>query len=524
MSYTVPVLSCEEAFAFERSFLRSETAEWDAMLLAGISIAEALPEDYRFWRERFYRPTVVVFAGKGHNAADAILAAVNLKTQSLVMEVEVAVIWCFGKKGLKPLLKKSVEMAEATLGDTLVQMDWSDEAKAFLESKRFDLSLDGIVGMQFNGEWRGDGAAIVSWMNGQRDRLGFRVAVDLPSGLGDTSSRLVAQADITYATGILKRPALDSSIKGDDLVGRLRYLDLGFFDRREDVPKGERHFLSSELLNTIGRLRDASSYKSSHGRVGILGGSPQFPGAVLLATQAAVRSGAGLVTALIPNAYTGPFASVLPEAMWRGLECDQDGSFGPRTSQMISELCSTLDAIVIGPGMAVGSENLKLLRELVAYLPCSLVLDAGALVPNLGELLVKRSASLPPVVLTPHIGEFRRLVGDVDDASIEKVLKEKAQEWGAVIVLKGPVTRITDGVDLFDALAGNPVLARGGSGDMLAGMLGARLAIPGADVFLAAQEAVVWHGAAADSLARERGEVGVSGSELLDYLGVALRS
>lgn len=158
------------------------------------------------------------------------------------------------------------------------------------------------------------------------------------------------------------------------------------------------------------------------------------------------------------------------------------------------------------------------------------MLDADALQPS-----VLAAAAGKPVVCLPHAGEFRRLAGGREPNS--EVLRAVAQETGATIVLKGPVTRISDGEQIFHSFFGGPVLARGGSGDLLAGLVGGQLAQsgvakrrpvpPGSEdasaVLLAACRGVVWHGLAADLLARDRGQVAVQVTQLLDYLTAALR-
>lgn len=518
-----PVLTCAEAIAFERSFLSSEEAEWNAMEAAGVALAQAVYADYRWWREWPLKTEVIVFAGKGHNAADALLATMHLKSLKVEGTLKVTVVWCFGKKGLRPLLRKTRQLAIDLFGDDLTELDWSEKQSEPLVGKSFDLSFDGIVGMQFSGEWRGDGPAVVSWMNTHPEQLGFRVAVDLPSGMGDEASDLIAEADLTYATGVLKYPALKAALRGDIVVGRLRYLDVGFFNGRGSVPLSDRRFIGHEMLHTISPLRKASGYKGSYGHVGLLGGSSCYPGAILLATRAALKAGAGLVTGFVPEALSLSSAPAIPEAIWRGLVCSDAGVFESSSIAAVLESARKLDALVVGPGMLTAKGGLDGLRRIVTELALPMVLDAGALVPELGRFLKERPCSFPPVVLTPHIGELRRIAGDFDEEKIADKLIEKAREWGVVMVLKGSVTRISKSSSVLYALAGNPVLARGGSGDMLAGILGARLALPDKTAFVAAQEAVVWHGAAADCLARARGEVAVCASELLDFLGSALR-
>ena len=519
---TIPVLTCAEAVSFERSILGSEEREWEAMQKAGKVLGRAIFEDFTWWRSLPQKPRLIVFAGKGHNAADAILASIELRKCLGATSPSLTIVWVMGRAGLKPLLVRAAQRAEALWGEALIQIECTSGDPSFLDDQTYDVCLDGIVGMQFKGPWRGATADLVRAMNHHRPQLGFRVAVDLPSGLSDAPDSLSVQADVTYATGILKSPALKDALEGARSVGRLRYLDLGFFDASPRF-QGDGLLDSIQILDTVGRLRDAGSYKKTFGRVAVFAGSYQYPGAALMAIQAALRAGAGLVTGFVPSGLIPAFAAHTPEAIWHGLDCRETGMFSLDAAAQIQALSEDFDALVIGPGWVSKGTNLALLAELVMRCPKALILDAGALVADLGASLRQRPQSFPPVVLTPHVGEFRRLLGAAAQTELNTVLKAVAQEWNVLIVLKGPVSRITQSGKLQFALAGNPVLARGGSGDVLSGILGARLALSPSEPLLAAQEAVVWQGAAADCLARARGGIAVNTTQLHAYLGVALR-
>jgi len=155
---------------------------------------------------------------------------------------------------------------------------------------------------------------------------------------------------------------------------------------------------------------------------------------------------------------------------------------------------------------------LALVADLIREIKCPLVLDADALQPELVDL------GSAPRVLTPHQGEFDRItnLGGRD-------LSELNWSVPAVTVLKGPVTRIFDGSVVYHGIHGGPVLARGGSGDMLAGLVGGRLAVQPNDLALAAAQGVVWHGMAAQWVAEHRGEIAVRTSEILSALNSVIR-
>ena len=151
------------------------------------------------------------------------------------------------------------------------------------------------------------------------------------------------------------------------------------------------------------------------------------------------------------------------------------------------------------------------------------MVDASALVPEIVETVVGRPASSGPVILTPHLGEFSRLSGLAPQAVTFDRLIEYSRKYRVTTVLKGNPTRISDGECCYIAPVGGPVLARGGAGDILAGMVTTLLAQSPEDPLSSAVNAVCWHGAAADLLARERGATAVRTTDLLGFLSDALR-
>jgi NAD(P)H-hydrate epimerase len=263
-------------------------------------------------------------------------------------------------------------------------------------------------------------------------------------------------------------------------------------------------------LDPLRAPRKARSDKRTYGHVFIIGGSRGFPGAVLMCATAAVRSGAGLVTVFAPESLAPSFAARLPEAIWVGWPETPAGSLALEGEHLLRERVDRADALVIGPGIGREPETLALAQSVVSASSVPMVIDADALQRDIVH------TGTAPRVITPHAGEFKRLAGDTD-------LTSYARDPNLTVVLKGPITRVCSGGPVYHSLLGGPVLARGGSGDLLAGMIGTQLAQSPAEPVLAAARAVVWHGAAADHLARTRGEVAVATTELVEYLGASLR-
>ncbi len=491
-----PILSCDEARALETElFAGDETREWPAMQRAGRAIADAVLRDYEEIGGFPPGGRVLVLAGKGHNGGDALIAAQSILEKSPAARVEV--VFAFGSRALRPLAARAWR--------DLVHSGRARVSTVSVASGAYDLCLDGVFGFQFRPPAEPRIAALIATVNALPIRL--RAAVDLPSAD-------LFRADFTYATGCVKAPVLTSP-----QAGRVRYLDLGFFEvgGHVPVPASATHVLTPSVLAPLAALRPPQSDKRTFGHVFLVGGSRAYPGAILMSTLAALRSGAGLVTACVPESLVPAFAARVPEAMWIAWPETPGGHLALEGEHLLRARLDRATALVLGPGLGREPETLALARSLVASSPVPLVIDADALQPDIVR------AGTAPRVLTPHAGEWARI--------------ESAISADATVVRKGPVTQIvgralrptSDSVGhkarptIYHSFFGGPVLARGGSGDLLAGLIGGLLAQTPREPLLAAARGVVWHGLAADHLARARGQTAVNVTQLLDFLPAALR-
>lgn len=493
-----PVLTLDEAKAFEAAFFGQDVeAEWRAMMAAGAAVGRAILND---WAELGSWPRaarILVLVGKGHNGGDALLAAKTLleKHEDAVAEV----LLVFGEAALRPLaLRAYQDLVHAAPGRVI-----SRAARGALASE-YTVSVDGVFGFQFRPPVDGTVAALFQRVNAVP--VGLRAAVDLPSGLGGPA---VIQADFTYATGSVKAPVLDLAVR--TLVGRLRYLNLGFFDAPGKSPRVERFVLTARILDPFRGWRAPFSDKRDYGHLFVVGGSRSYPGAVMMTARAALQSGVGLLTAFVPESLVASYAAQVPEAMWVGCPETPAGGLALEGLHLLRERVSRATALVIGPGLAREPETMVLARDILSTLDLPAVIDADALQPEIV------ASGQQPRVITPHGGEFKRLANDTE-------LTAYAYEMGATVVLKGSPTRISAGQGVYLSLAGGPVLARGGSGDILAGMIAGLLAQQPDDVLGAACRGTLWHGLAADALARTRGATAVHTTELLPFLSDVLRA
>ncbi len=271
-------------------------------------------------------------------------------------------------------------------------------------------------------------------------------------------------------------------------------------------------------------VRKDDAHKGDQGRVLVIAGSRGMSGAACLAATAALRGGAGLVTAAIPEGIQNIVAGFEPSYLTIGLPEDEQGRTKATSLKRLAEVLAVQDAVAIGPGLGQSAGLQELVQELYDSIPVPMVVDADAL--NLlarRPYLVKRVSDAAPRIVTPHPGEFARLTG-LTTAAIQQDREQHAVEFArqnnVVVVLKGQGTIVTDGQRLWVNDTGNSGLATGGTGDVLTGVVAALLAqhLP---PFEAAQLAVHVHGVAGDLAAEELSKPGMIASDLLSRVGRA---
>ena len=268
-------------------------------------------------------------------------------------------------------------------------------------------------------------------------------------------------------------------------------------------------------------VRPRFSHKGDFGRVLLVCGSVGFTGAAALAARAALRTGAGLITVATPRQVWPIVAAKLDEPMVMPMAEDKAGRLSLQAAPALVQLLAKADACLIGPGLGRSEELDALVAALVGEARCPVVLDADGINAMAGHIDRLREAACP-LILTPHDGEFLRLSpgaalppADFDTRADRAMML--ARRLGAVVLLKGYRTAITDGTRLYRNETGNPGMATGGSGDVLAGMLVSLLG-QGLAPLEAAAAAAWLHGAAGDRCAAELGQYGMLPTDMLSAL------
>lgn len=283
-----------------------------------------------------------------------------------------------------------------------------------------------------------------------------------------------------------------------------------------------------ESTNNLPRLkaRDKNSHKYDYGNVIIIAGSLGMSGAAVLAAKAALRAGAGLVTVFVPGSIYLPVASGIPEVMVKPVGENSKYFIAENAKTIrtvLSKLKSKKCSVILGPGLGFNKPTIKFIQKIAIELELPLVLDADGLnaFASSAENLAARAQ---PTVLTPHVGEAKRLIGNFDgndeNARVDGA-KKLAKSTRSIVALKGHRTVLTDSdTHLFNP-TGNAGMATAGAGDVLAGIVGAFLA-QGLMPFDATQLAVYLHGRAGDLAAEKTGEVSLIASDIIAELPRAI--
>jgi NAD(P)H-hydrate epimerase len=265
--------------------------------------------------------------------------------------------------------------------------------------------------------------------------------------------------------------------------------------------------------------RPSDSHKADYGRALLIGGSRGMAGAIALAGAACLRSGAGLVRVATAASSQPTVAAFEPSVMTMALPEDAQGRIAAAARDAIALTAADATAVALGPGIGRSDELVELVGWLYRNLAQPMVVDADALFALAADRAVLATPPLAPRILTPHPGEFARLIGRprIDPGERESLAQEFAQRSGTTVVLKGHRTAITDGRVVALNHTGNPGMATGGTGDVLTGMITA-LVCQKLAPFDAARLAAHVHGLAGDLAAAELGQVGMISSDLLRFL------
>ncbi len=274
------------------------------------------------------------------------------------------------------------------------------------------------------------------------------------------------------------------------------------------------------------RKRNSDTHKGDYGRLLILGGSPGLTGAICLASEAALKIGAGLVTVGIPESLNSIFEIKLTEVMSLPLTETRDRTLSSKSFKGIKDFSEKIDVLAIGCGAARHPATQNLILRIAERLNKPMVIDADGVNALASKLTVLKKRRTNKLILTPHLGEFARLIRKNVEYIKERrkeLAKHFSLKYNLVLVLKGHRTIITDGKKLFENKTGNPGMATAGSGDVLTGIISGLVA-QGIEFFEAAKLGVYLHGLSADIAAKDKTPACLIASDIIEYLPRAIKS
>ncbi|GAB3646900.1 bifunctional ADP-dependent NAD(P)H-hydrate dehydratase/NAD(P)H-hydrate epimerase [Echinicola sediminis] len=409
------------------------------------------------WYEgKFHRNNKIgIFCGTGNNGGDGLAIARMLWRKGY--EVLVFLLGDFSKASADCRLNLEL------LPDKLPAITMSGEDIEHIDFD-FDVLIDGILGIGINRPLEGDLLKLVQRLNKKKKTV--RIAIDIPTGLPSDGcvEGEAYKADITVSFQFPKYSLLFP--EHGPYVGKLKVVNIGigqpFFGQFSEG----KYFLQEKDICGRHRCFSKFSHKGDFGKVLLVGGSYGKVGAIRMSAESALRTGSGLVTCLTAKCGVGVLQTSLPEAMV--ITSDSENFVGTYDVKEFERF----DAMGIGPGMGTAKESAKLLQSILQFYKGPMVIDADGInilseYPKIKELLHEG------VILTPHIGEFERLVGGCKNHK-ERLMKAQdfAVNHQCIVVLKGAHTAINlpNGKQYFNS-TGNKHMATGGSGDVLTGMI-----------------------------------------------------
>lgn len=532
---------------------------------ASMSVAACIMEQSNPGSDR-----ILAVCGTGNNGGDGVAAARMLWEAGYF--VSILIVGQMEK--CSDEMRQQVTIAER-IGVPVMAAESKEPTTVVTEEKlqKYTIVIDAIFGIGLSREIQGCYREWIAWMNRSAVRI---VAVDIPSGIHTGTGEVLGiavQADQTITFGINKRGLVLHP--GTQYAGEIVVADIGFPKQAVVQVSPKAYTYESRYLPMLMPKRKARSHKGTYGTVLVIAGSPQMSGACYFASAAAYRVGVGLVHILTAQENAAILRTKLPEA----IVSTWSEEFLDAEKEDIRQMIASASTVVIGPGLGRSqaaqrllewvledtgcepervvvpeetsaghlegdSENLSeehpgwnfrnlsedsdILKQkshfLLDKIPVVIDADGINLLAGMKQYFTKdgkkgRRIKLPEqVILTPHIKEMSRLIRQ-EVPEIANHMTEMVSERtdGCTIVLKDARTLVSDGKDLYINITGNSALAKGGSGDVLSGMIGGLLA-QGMEPMKAASLAVFLHGMAADSYVCDRGTASMLASDLLEEI------
>ncbi len=507
------VTAAEMAAIDKRTAEEFGTPFGELMERAGTAVAAFVQAQYPAARR------VLVLCGTGNNGGDGFVAARALLTAGIKVSVALT--------GEESKLRGSAADAFGLLDRSAIRVVVMRDADEFMSlADGMDVLVDAVVGTGFKPPLRGMLAELRDVLKASAIPV---VAVDLPSGWDADSSAETSGTSFRADAVVTFTAPKPAHLFGHLTVGTFGPVAVAPIGTPDEAIRSEERLVWTGASKRIfEQPRPVDSNKGMYGHVLVVGGAAGKPGAPSMAALAALCFGAGLVTAAVARSIQQTVALITPELMTLPLEEDAQGSVSLSNAEPDARdrLLKRISVLAIGPGLGTEGEASEFARRLLTETTLPVVVDADGLNAFHGrtDLLQGHGRTM---VLTPHPGEMATLLGiSTKEVQADRVnlARRFAVEHGLTLVLKGWRTLIAhpDGTVAVNT-TGNPAIAKGGSGDILTGIVAAALAQHPNDVADAVNAAVYLHGLAADFAALQRDEHTVLATDTVDHLSAAFR-
>lgn len=469
---------------------------------------------------------IAIICGKGNNGGDGMVLARQLLQRGIVPDVFLLA----QRKTVKGDAAVNLDILSRwglPIFEITTQEAWDDVASRL---ELYDVIVDAILGTGIAKPLKGLYREVVRDIN-QCDA--FVLSVDIPSGMHSDAVEAAEETVWANATVTFTAPKVAHLLNRDlEAIGELSIVPIGTPPQLLDDPAFTLNALTLEEVSQLYLHRSADSHKGTYGHAVLIAAGEGKSGAAILSSYAALRAGAGLVTAFVPKNVQGLVAGYTPEIMTEGFQPTVAGTFSNAALKEVLQGLQGKDVAGIGPGISTHPETVEFARALVRQSPVPLVIDADGLNAFADTPHQIKNAQGRPIILTPHPGEFSRLtgrsVGEIANDPVSLV-KSFSKEHGLWLVLKSFRTLIgTPEGQVFVSTEGNPGMATAGMGDVLTGILTSlvgQFAAQQRDDSEAVTSAVCLgvflHGLAGNAAAQENGWDSLVAGDVIDCLSEA---
>ncbi len=462
---------------------------------------------------------VLVIAGKGKNGGDGFVAA----RHALRRGAHTTILFMGKESDVQDDVKTNYDILKKTRDANLTILRTFNRKEFF--RKKFDVIIDAIFGTSFHGVVKGEFKSVIEWINLQHDSK--IIAVDIPSGLDASTGEYSSTVVKACHTVTMALPKIGLYLgKGREATGSVSVADIQIPERLMKEKRSTVFLIEERDVRTGLPVRTIAAHKQSVGKIFVVAGSKGLTGAALLCSQSAMKAGAGAVVLGIPSSVFPAVSRRTLEVMPFELPSTPEGSVASSAMKAVEQKMKWADVVLIGPGLSQNTETQKVIQGIISASSRTLVIDADGLNALARNLAILRKRKCEAVILTPHLGEFSRLVslpGEEIERNKIVIARSFARKHDVVLVLKGAPTIIAvPNGDVYVNPTGNAGMATAGSGDVLAGVIAALVGQHNMPA-QAAINGVYVHGSSGDLARDQIGEMGMLASDIMKRIPIVLQ-